>query len=216
MLRTSDTIAELATALSKAQGSMDAPKKTTTGQVGQQKTHYADLAEVREAARKPLADNGLSVVQAPTSPELGTIEVTTRLLHGSGEWLELTLTMPSGSTPQTMGSAITYARRYSFMAVLGLAPEDDDGKAASDAVSARSSEPREPAARTGLTPAKALFNRVKDASANAEVAQSLRVLSEAQKKALTVREYESDRGWAQMVAELLDALTDPAAEGAAA
>lgn len=135
MIRTSDDVDEISAALSKAQGAMDDAPKDTTGQVGQQKTRYADLASVRAASRQALAANGLAYVQFPTAAERGYATIVTRLMHSSGQWIEddAGVTVPAGNTAQTLGSAITYARRYSLMAVLGIAADDDDGHAATQA-----------------------------------------------------------------------------------
>ena len=139
MIRTSEELDELAAALSKAQAAMDDAAKDTVGQVGQQKTRYADLAAVRAASRQPLAANGLSYVQFPSASEPGTVTIITRLLHASGQWIEddAGITMPAGNTAQSTGSAVTYARRYSLMAVLGIAADDDDGHAATQATTRR-------------------------------------------------------------------------------
>lgn len=122
---------ELFTALSLAQGDGMAALKSTTGQVGQQKTRYADLAACWDACRAPLAKHGLSVVQV-TGAEGSKVTVRTILGHKSGQWIDAELSMVSQSgTPQALGSAITYARRYALCSMVGIAPEDDDGAAAS-------------------------------------------------------------------------------------
>lgn len=139
----SETITELAKALSKAQAVMEGAKKDS--QNPHLKNKYADLASVWDACRKPLTDNGLSVVQLTDGgPE--TVTIITRLLHISGEWLEGSLTLkPVKQDPQGIGSVVTYGRRYSLMAMVGISPEDDDGNAASagrDANKQQSSKPQ--------------------------------------------------------------------------
>lgn len=127
----SDQVNELFLALSGAQGDGMAALKDATGQIGQQKTKYADLASCWDACRKPLATHGLSVVQV-TSADGPKVTVETILGHKSGQWISGSLTMTSASaTPQAIGSAITYARRYALCSIVGIAPEDDDGAAAS-------------------------------------------------------------------------------------
>lgn len=127
----SETIAAIAAALSTAQGELSHALKDTTGQIGQQKTKYADLASCWDAAREPLSRNGLAVVQLP-SADGPKVTVTTMLVHKSGEWFKNALQMTSAqNTPQAIGSCITYGRRYSFCSVVGISPEDDDGAAAS-------------------------------------------------------------------------------------
>lgn len=127
----SETIAAIAAALSTAQGELSHALKDTMGQIGQQKTKYADLASCWDAAREPLSRNGLAVVQMP-SADGPKVTVTTMLVHKSGEWFKNSIQMTSAqNTPQAIGSCITYGRRYSFCSVVGISPEDDDGAAAS-------------------------------------------------------------------------------------
>jgi len=119
-------IKELATALSKAQGAMEAAKKSEENPFF--KSRYANLAGVWDVIRKPLSENGLSIVQAPSAMG-NVVSVISTLFHSSGEWLSeiLTMTVKDGS-PQSIGSAITYGRRYAIMALVGVATEDDDGE----------------------------------------------------------------------------------------
>lgn len=124
----SPTLAKLADALAKAQGQMEGAAKDSVNP--HFKNKYADLAAVWDAIRKPLATNGLSVVQFPRTVQNG-VEIETTLLHTSGEFLRDALWLPcSKADAQGIGSAITYARRYALMAVCGIAPVDDDGEAA--------------------------------------------------------------------------------------
>ena len=94
------------------------------------KSRYADLSSVWSAIRKPLTDNGLSVVQTMDISDSGVI-IETTLLHISGEYISGRLQMtPEKQTPQGVGSAITYARRYALAAIIGISPEDDDAEGA--------------------------------------------------------------------------------------
>ena len=127
----SENINELGSALAKAQGAIEGALKDTANPFF--KTKYADLSSVWDACRQQLTVNGLSIVQTPTEAENG-IGVETMLIHASGQWLSNTFTMPvSKADAQGVGSAITYARRYALAAMVGVAPEDDDGNAASKA-----------------------------------------------------------------------------------
>jgi hypothetical protein len=128
-MRTSESISALAAALAKAQAVIEGAVKDRANPAFRSK--YADLSAVWDAIRGPLTSNGLSLVQMPDIDD-GEPVLVTRLLHESGEWLEGTyLLRPIKEDPQGYGSAITYARRYAAMAVCGVAPEDDDGNAAS-------------------------------------------------------------------------------------
>jgi hypothetical protein len=123
----SESIKELAAALAAAQAQIEGASKDKINPAF--KSRYADLASVWEACRIPLSKNGLAVVQLP-SADGQKVVVTTLLAHRSGEWIsdELTITA-TGSTPQAIGSAITYARRYALSAMVGVAPDDDsDGR----------------------------------------------------------------------------------------
>jgi len=127
----SESIKDLATALSKAQSQMEGAKKDDVNPFF--KSKYADLASVWEACRKPLTDNELSVIQTPNFREGQIPVLETTLLHSSGDWVSGVLILnPVKNDPQGMGSAITYARRYSLAAMVGICPEDDDAESTMD------------------------------------------------------------------------------------
>ena len=131
-MKTSDSIKELATALAKAQASMAGAKKDSTNPHFRSK--YADLASIWEACRDALTSNGIAVVQMTRATAEEAVIVETRLMHSSGEWIEGELLVPvTKADAQGFGSALTYARRYSLAAAVGVAPEDDDGAAAAAA-----------------------------------------------------------------------------------
>ena len=125
-----DTTSQLAAALCKAQAQIRGAAKDATNPHFQ--SRYADLASVWEACRKPLTDNGLSVVQFTRyHADLQGFVLVTKLLHVSGESEEgITPLLTGKGDMQALGSAITYARRYGLAAMVGVAPDDDDGNAA--------------------------------------------------------------------------------------
>jgi len=124
----SELLNELGAALAKAQGQIEGAKKDSANPFF--KSKYADLASVWDACRKPLSDNGLSIIQCPEESDNG-IAIETMMLHSSGQWKSSRYTMPvSKIDAQAVGSAITYARRYALAAMVGVAPEDDDGNSA--------------------------------------------------------------------------------------
>ena len=97
------------------------------------KSSYADLADITKAVLPKLAEHGLAWSTTPTLTEHGFV-LAYSLTHTSGEVIEgaWPLPDPTKSTPQQLGSAVTYARRYSLSAVTGISPDmDDDGNAAS-------------------------------------------------------------------------------------
>lgn len=119
------SLKNLAAALCKAQAEMEGAKKAANNPHFNRK--YADLAAVWNTIREPLTSNGLSVVQLLRSMQ-GGVEVETILLHNSGEQISDVFSVPaSKSDAQGFGSAATYARRYALMAMVGVAPEEDDG-----------------------------------------------------------------------------------------
>lgn len=130
-IETSQEIDQISPALIKAQGQI---KTVTLNKVNPHfRSKYADLSAIREACREPLAANDLAVIQAPATTD-GKVTLTTMLLHTSGQWIKscLELKPERAETPQAVGSAITYARRYTLASLLGIvADEDDDGNAAS-------------------------------------------------------------------------------------
>lgn len=125
----SNEIGELAKALAAAQGEMDAAKKDGQGNYGK----YTTISSILEVVKEALSKNGLAVVQAPMPCESGNICLRTTLMHSSGQWIASQLTMKAdNSSPQKIGSVMTYARRYALAAILGVGQEDDDAQSAQD------------------------------------------------------------------------------------
>lgn len=127
----SENINELAVALSKAQAEMGPAHK------GQKnpffKSNYADLNDIWQAAREPLTNNGLSIVQTMNMQD-GVLMLTATLLHQSGQWIQSTAPIITEKTgPQALGSCITYIRRYTLAALIGIVTDiDDDGNKGSN------------------------------------------------------------------------------------
>ena len=121
--------AALFEAVAKAQGEIEGAKKDSTNP--HFKSKYADLSACVEAVVDSLNANGIFLNQQTSESDSGVI-VETVFIHESGELLNCgKLHVPaSKQDPQGYGSALTYARRYSLMAACGIAPEDDDGEAA--------------------------------------------------------------------------------------
>lgn len=121
----SQSIAALAKALAAAQAELEPAAKNAENP--HLRNRYADIAAVFEAIRKILPKHGLAVSQM-ILPTEGKAHVRTLLMHESGEWIagECLLPPDRAGGPQGMGSAITYARRYSLSALLGVVSEDDD------------------------------------------------------------------------------------------
>jgi len=127
-MRHSEQIDQIAKALSAAQKSIKGAKKDSNNP--HYKSRYADLASVWDACRDALTAQGLAVVQSAGSVD-GQLRVSTMLVHTSGQWFADDLLVPvRDAGPQAVGSAITYGRRYSLAAFVGVAPEDDDAESA--------------------------------------------------------------------------------------
>ena len=125
----SDKIDKLASALSRAQSEMKGAEKKSINPFFN--SGYADLHTVIESSFPHLTKNGLSVIQGNESRP-GEFFVTTMLLHESGQWIRSKLKMPIEKvTAQSIGSTITYGRRYGLSAITGIAQYDDDGNVAS-------------------------------------------------------------------------------------
>lgn len=117
----SESIANLANALSIAQGQMTHAIKNS--QNPHFKSTFADLSSVWDAIRKPLSDNGLCVTQTTDGNTLLTV-----IAHKSGEWIESVTPIFNGKNDaQGFGSGLSYARRYALAAIAGVAQDDDDG-----------------------------------------------------------------------------------------
>ncbi len=127
-MKCSESINEISKAMSLAQQDMKPAQKDSVNPFFKNK--YSTLNSVWESIRSPLTSNGLAVFQDVSSEEK-SVSVTTRIVHGSGQWIEFgPLCMPLFKfDPQTMGSTITYAKRYALCAAVGVvADEDDDGE----------------------------------------------------------------------------------------
>jgi len=165
---------QIATALVKAQKAFGPALKTATNPHFRSK--YADLSACVEAVIDALNDNGIALIQQTHDDATG-VTVETVFLHESGEMLTSgKLHVPAAkSDPQGYGSALTYARRYSLMAACGIAPEDDDGNAAS--------KPRAPQEKPDMSP-KARAQRITEGVKAGDAEGAALVLSGLEQKEL--------------------------------
>lgn len=147
-MKHSESLAALAPALVKAQSEFPTIERKTDGQVGSRHYKYADLKDVLSAVKPILEKNGLAIVQLPDVDEHGIMVLSTTILHASGEFLSGDFDLGVSRESQILGSAITYARRYSLSGSLNLATEDDDdgAKASEGGQGSRSQTFRDPAA----------------------------------------------------------------------
>ena len=119
----SPTIGAIAKALGQAQSQFSPIKQDKDNPFF--KSRFASLGAIIDATKGALAKNGLAVSQLVDTN--GVVHVDTLLMHESGEWIRSSISLkPKADDPQSIGSAITYGRRYSLGAILGVASEDDD------------------------------------------------------------------------------------------
>lgn len=136
MQQSSDNIGAIAAALARAQANLANPEKTQTAVIhspfpreGSQTFRYASLASGLEIVRKALSQEEIATIQTTRVDQVtGRIHLATTLAHSSGEWISSDWPVVSGTeldAPHRMGMALTYARRYSLFALVGIAGEDD-------------------------------------------------------------------------------------------
>lgn len=181
-MHSSEAIAKLAPALTKAAAALTNPIASETAKVqaksGASYSYaYAPLSDLATNVRATLADCDLVMLQEATSTNDGRVGVTTRIVHTSGEWVEMgPLYMPAAGGAQDHGSALTYARRYALLAALLLAAEDDDGAKAQAStkaprgggVRAPANPPRGAPVAAGAPPQETPFPQPDPAAANVE------------------------------------------------
>lgn len=125
-----DDLADLFTALAKAQGSMKEARQSSKNPFF--KSNYADLSAVVEASRPSLASNGLSIIHYVRTYG-GKRFLFTRLGHSSGQYMDSWIPIePPKEDPQSLGSYFTYLKRYTYSGISGVvaAGDDDDGEKA--------------------------------------------------------------------------------------
>mgnify|MGYP001576652843 CR=1 FL=1 len=129
--QTSERVDQIADALSKAQGEFNNPKKGSLNP--HFKSRYADLADGLNSVRAALSNNGIAIVQSTYMD--GCLMLRTQLIHSSGQWVASEYpVIQFPAKPQEIGSAMTYARRYSLFPMVGIAGDDDDGNAATGTI----------------------------------------------------------------------------------
>lgn len=164
MIRTSNTLSALATALLLAQKSFENVTFDSTNP--HFKNKYAGLPGVVEEVKPKLNAQGISVLQFPTEAPEGHLGLVTRLQHESGEFMEATAIVPlPKSDPQGFGSAMTYTRRYGLLSICGIVGEADDDANAASGGQRQQQAPREAPKGGGF------FNKSKETAPPAEAAK---------------------------------------------
>lgn len=131
MTQHSESIGDLVAALAKAQAEIENPKRDQEVSYSGRRFRYASLPVIIDTIRKPLTSNSMWFTQMTSTNEHGQIQLTTKLMHSSGQWIASDTPIErKGPGNQEFGSALTYMKRYALCALLGIAAdEDDDGNA---------------------------------------------------------------------------------------
>src|SRR4249920_263160 len=136
MPRSSESVAALASALAKAQAELVNPEKSLTASIrtgrvgeGERSFRYAPLSSGLDIVRKTLGQHEIATVQTTAVDQAaGLVNLTTMLARASGEWIASdwpVCPITDMASPQRMGAALTYARRYALFTLVGIAGEDD-------------------------------------------------------------------------------------------
>ena len=136
MQRSSETIGTIAAALAKAQAQLVNPEKSLVGTIRSEQVsgsersfRYAPLSSGLDIVRKTLSQHEIATIQTTSIDESASIvRLSTVLAHASGEWIASdwpVCAISETATPQRMGAALTYARRYALFTLVGIAEEDD-------------------------------------------------------------------------------------------
>jgi hypothetical protein len=136
MHQSSESIGAIAAALAKAQAELTNPEKSLTATIaiagppgGDRRFRYAPLSSGLDIVRKSLGRHEIATVQTTSiDPDAGLVRLTTLLAHASGEWVSSewpVCPISDTASPQRMGAALTYARRYALFTLVGIAGEDD-------------------------------------------------------------------------------------------
>ena len=135
MHRSSENVSAIATALAKAQTELSNPEKAMIGTIynarsdSSQSFRYASLSSGLDIIRKTLGGQQIAIAQTTDiDRSSGAINLTTVLMHTSGEWIASdwpVCSLSEISQPRRMGAALTYARRYALFTMVGIAGEDD-------------------------------------------------------------------------------------------
>jgi hypothetical protein len=155
MQQSSNSIANLAAALAKAQIALVNPEKSLVATIRSDRTsgteqtfRYAPLSSGLEIVRKTLGEHEIATVQTTAIDQgAGIVNLTTVLAHSSGEWIASewpVCALSETATPRRMGAALTYARRYALFTLVGIAGEDDLDAPDLMTPSAPTSEPEKP------------------------------------------------------------------------
>jgi ERF superfamily. len=169
-MKTSETVSELFKALNKFRTQLKQPLKDANNPFF--KSKYVPLENVVSVIDEAIAETGLSYTQETLYNDNGLIVLETIIMHESGEYIALggAVVKPVKNDPQGVGSAITYARRYSLSTAFGIASDqDDDGNQASSGSKPPANAKKQPQSKPKLDPA--LVQKIKDTQSKTALQQ---------------------------------------------
>jgi ERF superfamily len=201
MHRSSENVAAIATALAKAQIELSNPEKAMIGAIYDSRTdsqrnfRYASLASGLDIIRKALGSQQIAVTQTTAiDPTSGTVNLTTLLVHTSGEWISSdwpVCQLSETSAPRRMGAALTYARRYALFTMVGIAGEDDlDSPDMANVPKADTAAESDLARKTNLGPKPAAASQ-SQSSTTPRVYQKLNAEGSAAARAQLIQEIQA-------------------------
>lgn len=230
MPRSSESIAALATALAKAQAELVNPEKSLTATIrsgrpgdGERSFRYAPLSSGLDIVRKVLGQHEIATVQTTAiDSTTGLVNLTTTLAHASGEWIASdwpVCPIAETATPQRMGAALTYARRYALFTLVGIAGEDDldapdlnvaNSEPATKATSVTSSVAAARPSHLGNGPAETSFQRAQSAQAHRPILapdESARLREAMLAEIESMMSLEAAAAWAKTMLRAKNTLT---------
>jgi len=192
MHRSSENVAAIATALAKAQIELSIYDSRTDSQ---RNFRYASLASGLDIIRKALGSQQIAVTQTTAiDPTSGTVNLTTLLVHTSGEWISSdwpVCQLSETSAPRRMGAALTYARRYALFTMVGIAGEDDlDSPDMANVPKADTAAESDLARKTNLGPKPAAASQ-SQSSTTPRVYQKLNAEGSAAARAQLIQEIQA-------------------------
>lgn len=192
-MKTSENVKDIYAAFVKFQAEVGQPTKNAVNPFF--KSRYTTLDEIIRTVQPVLGKHGLAIIQQVSSDGV-SVSVVTRMIHETGQWIEAEPMTLKGdkATPQGLGSATSYARRYALSSILGIASEDDDDANSIEGQSVAKSENRG-YKKTNYTVTEKQINRLYAIAASKKIDNKTvdaAIVKQLNKKAkdLTKKEYD--------------------------
>ena len=216
MPRSSDSVAALAAALAKAQAELTNPEKSLVATIPAERGQpertfrYASLSRGLDIVLKTLGRREIATIQTTAiDRNSGTIQLTTTLVHASGEWIASdwpVCTLAELPTPHRMGAALTYARRYALFTLVGIAGEDDLDAPELPLQSAAPAPIHAPPLSTGLLGKNGKSNLSKPVT-SLDLEVSARQRDELLVEVTAISSFDEAAEWAKRIIPIKNAMT---------